>query len=151
MSNWAEDQAAFMRACGQSVGKPSYEQSMLYTDLVSEEARETYDAALMVEGSFFPDCPDWDELPDEEKARAVNFAAELADGAIDTICVCLGLLHSMGVDPQRAWDEVHRVGNMSKIDPATGTVLKREDGKVQKPEGWTPPDMERVVRESWGL
>jgi predicted HAD superfamily Cof-like phosphohydrolase len=30
---------------------------------------------------------------------------------------------------------------MAKVDPATGKVIKRADGKVLKPEGWTPPDV----------
>lgn len=141
MSNWAQDQAAFMRASGQAVGSFSLSQVALYAKLVAEEAAETarawhrFDFATEFSGA----------------QENLDCAAELADGAIDTIYVCLGLLHSMGIDPQKAWDEVHKVGNMSKIDPETGTVIKRADGKVQKPEGWTPPDMERVVRESWGL
>jgi predicted HAD superfamily Cof-like phosphohydrolase len=31
--------------------------------------------------------------------------------------------------------------NFAKIDPATGKVRKREDGKVLKPEGWQPPNL----------
>jgi tripartite-type tricarboxylate transporter receptor subunit TctC len=34
------------------------------------------------------------------------------------------------------------------IDPATGKVQRREDGKVLKPEGWTPPDLKPFVRKS---
>lgn len=139
MSNWAEEQAAFMRACGQTVGEVNNSQTALYADLVREEASETlrawhrYDFGLDLVG-----------------AVPHGLAAELADGAIDTIYVCLGLLHSMGIDPQAAWAEVQR-SNMAKIDPATGEVRKRADGKTLKPDGWIPPDMERVVRESWGL
>ena len=28
-----------------------------------------------------------------------------------------------------------------------GKVVKREDGKVMKPEGWTPPDLSKFVGE----
>jgi predicted HAD superfamily Cof-like phosphohydrolase len=41
---------------------------------------------------------------------------------------------------EAAWNEVMRT-NFAKIDPETGKVRKREDGKVLKPEGWTPPDL----------
>ena len=34
-----------------------------------------------------------------------------------------------------------------EIDPLTGKVVKREDGKVMKPEGWTPPDLSKFVGE----
>jgi hypothetical protein len=31
--------------------------------------------------------------------------------------------------------------NFAKVDKETGKVVKREDGKVLKPDGWTPPDL----------
>jgi predicted HAD superfamily Cof-like phosphohydrolase len=46
----------------------------------------------------------------------------------------------MGADAEGAWKEVLRT-NLAKIDPASGKVIKREDGKVLKPEGWTPPKL----------
>jgi predicted HAD superfamily Cof-like phosphohydrolase len=42
------------------------------------------------------------------------------------------------------WREIHR-SNMSKADPVTGFVRKREDGKVLKPEGWKRPDVIGVM------
>lgn len=30
---------------------------------------------------------------------------------------------------------------MAKRDPATGKFIKREDGKIIKPVGWTAPDV----------
>jgi len=42
------------------------------------------------------------------------------------------------------WKEVHR-SNMSKADPLTGHVRKREDGKVLKPDGWKRPDVAGVI------
>jgi hypothetical protein len=29
-----------------------------------------------------------------------------------------------------------------------GKVLRREDGKIQKPASWTPPDIEGVLKKS---
>ena len=43
-----------------------------------------------------------------------------------------------------AYAEVTR-SNMAKVDPTTGKVIKREDGKVLKPEGWTPPNLVSFV------
>ena len=42
------------------------------------------------------------------------------------------------------WAEVTR-SNMAKVDPISGKVIKNAAGKVQKPEGWTPPDLTRFV------
>ena len=53
----------------------------------------------------------------------------------------------MGADAEGAWREVMRT-NFAKIDPATGLVHKREDGKVIKPQGWQPPDLKPYVKKS---
>jgi predicted HAD superfamily Cof-like phosphohydrolase len=42
------------------------------------------------------------------------------------------------------FEEVHR-SNMAKL--VDGKPLKRADGKVIKPEGWTPPDIEGVIKK----
>lgn len=49
-------------------------------------------------------------------------------------------LISLGADAEGAWKEVMRT-NFAKIDKDTGKVRKREDGKVLKPTGWTPPNL----------
>jgi predicted HAD superfamily Cof-like phosphohydrolase len=43
-----------------------------------------------------------------------------------------------------AWEEVKR-SNLDKIDYETGKVIRRADGKILKPEGWTPPNLESFV------
>ena len=57
------------------------------------------------------------------------------------LVVTIGAIHSMGADAEGAWKEVMRT-NFAKIDNETGRVRKREDGKVLKPVGWTPPELE---------
>jgi len=37
--------------------------------------------------------------------------------------------------------------NFAKINPETGKVRKREDGKVLKPEGWEPPQLAKFIGE----
>ena len=43
------------------------------------------------------------------------------------------------------YDEFAR-SNLSKINSETGKVIKRDDGKVLKPEGWTPPQLEQFTK-----
>jgi predicted HAD superfamily Cof-like phosphohydrolase len=31
--------------------------------------------------------------------------------------------------------------NFAKIDPETGAVRRREDGKIMKPDGWKAPEL----------
>jgi predicted HAD superfamily Cof-like phosphohydrolase len=64
---------------------------------------------------------------------------------IDILVVTVGAIHSLGADGEGAWNEVMRT-NFAKIDPATGRVNKREDGKVLKPEGWKPPELDQFIQ-----
>ena len=52
----------------------------------------------------------------------------------------------MGADTEGAWKEVMRT-NFAKIDKETGKVRKREDGKVLKPVGWTPPELAPYLKK----
>ena len=54
---------------------------------------------------------------------------------------------SGGFDAEGAWKEVMKT-NFAKIDKETGKVCKREDGKVLKPVGWTPPDLKPFLKKS---
>lgn len=113
MTNPFLDQARFMQACDQSVGTQNLSQYQLYCNLIKEE---------------------FDEL-----CASDNIVDDL-DALIDILVVTVGAIHSLGANAEGAWNEVMRT-NFAKIDPATGRVRKREDGKVLKPDGWTPPDL----------
>lgn len=116
------DQAYFMRACGQTTTEDNVDQSVMYLNLIDEEMAELV-AALGGE----------DEV-------------EEFDAVLDILVVVIGYGLSRGFPMVEGWDEVVR-SNMAKIDPLTGAVRKRDDGKVIKPEGWTPPDLKRILQE----
>ena len=67
----------------------------------------------------------------------------------DLIVVCIGAGHSAGYPMEAGWDAV-TLSNLRKIDTATGQVLRREDGKILKPEGWRPPNLARLLGEHHG-
>ena len=115
-----EEQAFFMRACGQTVHEGNHEQAMMYSDLIEEERKEMMDA------------------------RLANDEVEEFDAVLDQIVVLMGYGFSRGWPMNAGWAEVIR-SNMAKIDPKTGTVRRREDGKILKPEGWTPPDLASLL------
>jgi predicted HAD superfamily Cof-like phosphohydrolase len=85
-------------------------------------------------------------LIDEEYQELVNSKTEVdaADAVIDLMVVLVGYGLSRGWPMQELWDEVFR-SNMSKVDLATGKVKRREDGKILKPETYSPPDIRRVL------
>ena len=119
MTNPFQDQASFMQACGQTVGVENRDQYALYLDLIREEVQELEDSRHPVSD---------------------------LDALIDILVVTIGAIHSMGADAEGAWNEVMR-SNLDKIDPESGTVLKRGDGKVLKPAGWTPPNLDPFLNE----
>jgi len=122
MTNIFKDQEKFMTACDQSVGEFNVNQLNMYLGLIKEEG---------------------DEL---QAALVKQDKVETLDALIDILVVTVGTLHSLGVDAEGAWNEVMKT-NFAKIDTSTGKVNKREDGKVLKPEGWTPPDLKQFIKE----
>lgn len=121
MTNPFIDQSRFMRACNQTVGAWNEPQFNLYTRLIQEEVDELW------------------------VANAAADPKECLDALIDILVVTVGAIHSLGADGEGAWNEVMRT-NFAKIDPATGRVNKREDGKVLKPEGWKPPELDQYIQ-----
>ena len=79
-----------------------------------------------------------------KEALAANDDIEIVDALLDILVVTIGALHSFGADAEGGWKEVMKT-NFAKIDRQTGKVRKREDGKVLKPTGWTPPDLKPFV------
>jgi predicted HAD superfamily Cof-like phosphohydrolase len=124
MTNPFIDQAKFMTACDQSVDRENIVQYEMYYTLIKEEVSE-----LM-------------------GAHNTRNNVEQLDALIDILVVTIGAIHSMGADAEGAWNEVMRT-NFAKIDPTTKKVIKRGDGKVLKPEGWTPPELSQYLTSKW--
>lgn len=117
------DVERFLNAVGQNPPPftvPENTTSDLYKKLIKEEIEEFWQA---------------DEANDD---------AERLDACFDMIWVIVGYARSRGWDMDKAW--AHGAGtNLAKIDPTTGLVRRREDGKILKPEGWKEPDFKQFV------
>lgn len=68
-----------------------------------------------------------------------------ADAAVDIMYYIVNAAAKKGMDLDAVFDEVHQA-NMRKADPKTGKFVRREDGKVLKPDNWTPPDVGKALR-----
>ena len=112
------DVVKFIEACDQ---EKTLDNVKLYDKLIREEYDE-YVGAILTK----------DEV-------------ETLDACMDMIWVILGYCYMKNYDVAGAWNEVAR-SNLDKIDPVTGKVKKREDGKVMKPAGWKPPQLENFVK-----
>ena len=111
------DVDVFLNACEQ---KPCEENVQLYRNLIAEEYDEFCQAIVQRDD------------------------VEQLDACMDMIWVILGYCHMKGFDARGAWKEVAD-SNLHKIDYKTGKVIRREDGKILKPEGWTPPNLKPYV------
>jgi predicted HAD superfamily Cof-like phosphohydrolase len=84
-----------------------------------------------------------EELGETEKAAQTGIpldSEEVVDGLIDLCVVAIGTLDALGVDPHKAWDEVHKA-NMTKevgVKESRPNPLGLPD--LVKPEGWVGPD-----------
>ena len=118
-----KDVRDFHQAFGQRIGDTptlpeDYTERELRMSLLEEEVNEYFDA--------------------EEKADLV----EIADALADIIYIACGTAVSYGIPLDDVFAEVHR-SNMAKL--VDGKVIRREDGKIQKPADWTPPDIRGVL------
>ncbi len=124
MSKVFTDVSVFLSAVGQETPatpqKTVSDQAQLYKQLIEEEVSEFWEA------------------------EAVGDDVEEIDACFDMIWVIVGYMKSRGWDCEGIWDEGAK-SNLSKIDPVTGLVRKREDGKILKPEGWQPPDFKKFA------
>jgi phosphoribosyl-ATP pyrophosphohydrolase len=123
MSKVFTDVEVFLQACGQKHATTPTEPndlSNLYLKLIEEESSEFWDAV---------------EAKDD---------AEQLDACFDMMWVIIGYMKARGWNAEAAWDEGAR-SNLAKIDIATMKVIRREDGKILKPEGWKPPDFTKFV------
>jgi len=117
MTNPFIDVEAFGLMCDQV---PSEENYKMYLSLIDEEVGELVDAVV------------------------ADDKVEQLDALIDILVVTLGAIRAAGWDGEAAWKEVMDT-NFAKVDPETGKVRKREDGKVLKPEGWKAPELAQFV------
>jgi predicted HAD superfamily Cof-like phosphohydrolase len=70
---------------------------------------------------------------------------EVADALTDLLYVIYGAGQAFGIDLDECFQEVH-CSNMSKLGE-DGRPIKREDGKVLKPDSYFPPNLKDILYE----
>ena len=118
MTNVFRDIVTFAVACDQPPSEANYK---MYLGLIDEEVGELSEAV------------------------AENDKVEQLDALVDILVVTMGAIRAAGWDGEAAWKEVMDT-NFAKIDQTTGKVIKREDGKVLKPEGWKAPELAQFIK-----
>lgn len=135
----------FMRRCGQNTTSHDPEQVSLYIGLMAEELAEVLEC--LPESMKFYEYIIWSlgnlsELGKQGKlaegVRAAN-QEQLLDGFIDSAIVSLGA--AISASPQ-AYLATRKVLNANDAKTTGG---RDENGKIQKPEGWQPPDLNDFI------
>lgn len=133
--NWQRDVQDFHEKCNQEVNTrpsiPSDDTISLRYSLIDEEINKEL-------------LPILDKLQKKGTWDSETFIEDLAgvaDGIVDAIYVLLGAAVSFGINIQPIWDAT-QVANMQKY-----TGKKRGDGKILKPEGWTHPDVKKLLED----
>lgn len=85
-----------------------------------------------------------EEVEEYAEAARSGDLVEVLDALADIGYILAGTIINHGMQDiyDDAFNEVHR-SNMSKL--VDGKVIRREDGKILKPEGWQPPQLGQFV------
>lgn len=86
-----------------------------------------------------------EEVREYAEAVRAGDLVEILDALGDIAYILAGtvLNHGMQHVFDDAFDEIH-ASNMAKL--VDGKVLRREDGKVMKPDGWQPPNLAALLQ-----
>ena len=131
----------FMKKAGQIVHKkptiPGVKTRKLRAKLILEEAFETV-KALGFNIIIDIGTGELELVPNEDGCNII----EVADGCADISVVTIGTLSAFGIHDKPLLEEVDD-SNLRKF--GTGSY-KRSDGKWMKPADWTPPDIEKILK-----
>lgn len=135
------DVAHFMAAADQQRNDMT---ARLYLGLMLEEVAETLEAegylniARQIQG-YATDIKSG-LIPQQEPNLLAGF-----DGGLDTVWVTFGYMLARNFPIAEGWAEVAR-SNASKT--VNGRLIKNENGKVMKPDTYSPPDLVSVLNKS---
>lgn len=141
-------QAAFMEAMGQ--------QSFDWTDYLSGKLSDQQDRELLKAVRLAYSLIN-EEVNNELLPAVVKFTREpstvtltsVLDGLVDSVYVLYQLSNTLKLPFDAAFREIHN-SNMAKRG-LDGKVTFRNDGKVLKPEGWTPPKLHALLSREFTL
>lgn len=75
------------------------------------------------------------------RTKNVNQIIEIMEAILVSL---IRLAQTLEIPLQDVWDEVSR-SNFSKVDPESGKLIKREDGKILKGAFYFPPDIKSIL------
>lgn len=141
-------QAAFMEAMDQL----SFDWRDYLSGKLSDRQDEELRRAIRLACALINEEVNWELLPAVMKFTQEPSTVTLAtvlDGIIDSVYVLYQLSNTLKLPFDAAFREIHN-SNMAKRG-LDGKVTFRDDGKVLKPEGWTPPKLHALLMREFNL
>lgn len=80
-------------------------------------------------------------LKSGERTAAIHDRKEFLDAMADQVVTSIGVAYCAGMQPTEALRRVN-TSNWTKIDIVTGDFIRDGQGKIMKPSGYKPPDLE---------
>lgn len=123
----------------------------LRTTLISEEVREALEAlrnyaVTKMMDDHFESHPEMTILG-LHVVEAPRWYEALAKELADILYVVYGTADLLEIPIEAVFGEVHR-SNMSKVGP-DGQVIRREDGKILKPDTYREADVHGAITGEW--
>lgn len=119
-----------------------------------------FNAAFGIKTEYSPTIPDTEviklrfklaleELNEFIDACQTKNHEKIFDALVDQLYILIGTAHMFGMADalEAGFNEVHR-SNMTKLDES-GKPIYREDGKVMKSALYEPPDLNKVLVETY--
>lgn len=158
--DFLNDQAKFMAICGQTVGENNHQQTVMYETLLAEEHTERL-LAISAKDEVEEFDADLDMLVVHLGRMLSRWPVEMIQygwqevmrsnlSKAERCILCKGIGHySVRVKmPEYLYnDEYYPVKTVScERCSSTGFVVnRREDGKILKPDTYSPPDLKAIV------
>lgn len=152
--NWQMLQKEFMNACNTTISKPNIltrtmpvverKQVLQALSLCHSLINEEVNVELLHDLNVVLGRNDLIRHTGDTYLLSVEELHTIVDDIVDSIYVICQLANTLGIHIDPFYREVHRA-NMTKT--IGGKVQRREDGKILKPEGWTPPQSMYILED----
>lgn len=86
-----------------------------------------------------------EELSETIDAYDEGNLAKVADGLVDLVYVAIGTAELMGLPWEKLWNEVHGANMKKERAERAGDSKRGSTFDVIKPEGWMPPNLEKIL------
>jgi len=119
------------------------------TPTIDPALMRMWETMLVEEWQEFQDALSGLKALDANASRheQVTAMAEVTAEGVDVMNVLIGLLLSQGLPVEAMTRAIHEA-NLRKCQ--NGTIVRRADGKVLKPEGWQAADKSGIIRQALG-